>query len=243
VSRASRGIVATKALSVAFVAGSGYRFPETGGVLTRTLLGLIGLMMAASVTSIPCADESPNSGPASNAETGAPAPPDPTAEVTSCAIGGFTIGQAVADIKNDKRFVKTTPKIYRNSSVTIYKTINSDTRYVQYIGVKSGSVVALIREFSGDEVSKIFAALNQKYGDSVAADMMPHVKSGYSLFGGSVKMENRALWKDANCGLDIEMVKQTKMVITGVGGGSGDTAAVIWTKDSSPPDGKSGVLD
>jgi hypothetical protein len=112
----------------------------------------------------------------------------------------------------------------------------------QFLFVKGGIVSAVVREYAGDQVALVFAALEKRYGDPKAAPLMPTVKSGYSPFHAKVKLETQAYWDDPKCGYDLQFTKQNQMTMTGLGGGSTDRGALVITPTTETPEGDSTLL-
>ncbi len=140
-----------------------------------------------------------------------------------CAVGGLRIG---GSLEPPKGYPYRSPRIKRLAGENV--RIRKEDAFSEYVGRIDGRVVEIAREYDGEQILRLYEALTHKYGDPSIGEAIPQVKANYSPFGGSIKFESRALWRDDQCGLEIEMVKQSRTVFTGFGGGSGDRAIVIW---------------
>ena len=148
-------------------------------------------------------------------------------------MGGYKPGM-VLTADEYKRIAKLNgrPKTYKASHGGTIVQVPTPG-FTQFVEVRARTVVAVVREFEGDTANKVRAALAEKYGDPVSGDLYPQVRSGYNPLFGSVKLEQRSLFRDSSCGYDVEYVQQQKMTITAVGGGSGMRVAVIVTQGSA----------
>ena len=72
--------------------------------------------------------------------------------------------------------------------------------------------------------------------------MVPTVKSGYSILGGSVRLHTTAYWSDQECAHDIQFISENKMMRTGFGGESKDRGALVITATTETPEGGSSLL-
>lgn len=173
---------------------------------------------------------------------------DKGGEMTApCSIGGFSIGDPEpAGVGHYDLFIQGKPQSYRPSGVRLYRVVSDERRFAEFIAVagerKHGTIVAVIREFDGSESAKVYAAMLEKYGQPVTLEDGSDPNGGYSPWGGVMRNTNRQLWKDKDCGLDVEFVKTVRTVATGYGGGANTTADVVWTRPLAVKDGK-GVLD
>lgn len=158
-----------------------------------------------------------------------------------CLMGGFKPGMAFDSPGDKTRFNREKPKVYRPKGADLYRVLGQ--QHPTWVEVVDWKVVAVIREYEGDDADKVYLALEQKHGDAALGSLVPEVKTKFHPFGGSVIMETRALWQDTACGHAISFIRQNKTTILAYGGsGGGRAAVVVSASDSDPETGESNLL-
>lgn len=147
-------------------------------------------------------------------------------------MGGYKPGMIITDLDNKAKYHRGGAKVFSGDPANLFEVLSLKGGFWQYIYVYEGKVTAVIREFPGFETEKVFQSLRDKYGEPDTSGMIPHTKANFHIFGGSVKSENRLLWRNAECEQDVEMVKQTKMTVHPFGGQSKERVAIIITAAS-----------
>ncbi len=169
-----------------------------------------------------------------------------------CSFKGYKPGMTITrdQLKDRSRFTPVKPKVYRPRRAKFYLCLDVHSpHYKQYIRVSGGEVVQVVREYAGEDVNRLIAALNSKYGDPAAGSLMPKVKTSFNPLWGKVKTQNSLLWVDDECGYDLELIAEQAFTAFTYGGGTSDRADLVISVSASEPgdaqDGEThdGLLD
>ncbi len=157
----------------------------------------------------------------------------PAAADDDCAMGGYKPGQRLTEeqFKAIKKH-RENPSVWKPEKGKSY-LVAEPGAYQQYIAVSDLEVIAVVREFDGDNALKVQSALRQKYGDPINGNLVPQMKMAAAPFFSSMKMVTRTLYRSRACAQDIEYVSQQKVVAAGMGAGGGLAVAVVVTKSSA----------
>ncbi len=179
---------------------------------------------------------------------------------TDCQLGGWSVGVPFLDHAEDKKFSKSKTKFYRPAKNTdLYRvdikkdeaedcspedfrlsggTSCSDSQQSgnkkgqkDYVAVREGVVIAVVREFPPEETQKYIAALVKRYGDPASTPNSDSGIDGRSL-GSLATINERTVWLVEACGAVIEIVQRTKIL----GTMASQKSALVITEMQEPDD-------
>lgn len=132
-------------------------------------------------------------------------------EPATCVLAGFHIGDAFPARPDRKQFRSSNTKFLEPlpEGASVFRLATSPDDTSEFVAVKDGRVVAIVRELNVDQLNQYFAALTARYGDPIGAGGQER-----HALGSIVTVKDRATWISTDCGAAFELVKRTRALGT-----------------------------
>lgn len=125
-----------------------------------------------------------------------------------CALAGLRLGGAFpGDLKPNQykgdstKFLEGLP-----AGTYVYRLLKGSPGTEDFVAVREGKVLRVVREFSVERVNTFMSALLEKYGDPVPVDS----SEGRQL-GAFATLKDRVTWIVPECSASVELVRRTRM--------------------------------
>lgn len=121
-----------------------------------------------------------------------------------CGLGGILPGSEWPGIHDATTYVSGSPKVYApQDGSKAWRLKENRADFEQFVFVKSGKVMAISREYDGEQETRVLEALKGRYGQPTN----PGSSTG-NLGPVMGKVQSRTLWLDPTCGTRIEFLRQ-----------------------------------
>jgi hypothetical protein len=152
---------------------------------------------------------------------------------SDCTIGGHILGGSAADMKAAGYLERGSPDIVKIPGAKHYRCLmveGSSPGFREYIALKDGLVVAVVREYQDAKIGGIYQQLEDRYGAPRRDSLGAIADSAFSPMIDVASFTSAAHWRDAACGLQIDYFERATNSRGPFGiTTAGATAATIWT--------------
>ncbi len=132
--------------------------------------------------------------------------PPPAGETDECAMGGYRLNMKLekADLK---KLRKEKPAGYEKEGAKFYRTdeANKASKAAQYVAVKDGTVLEIVRAYDPELLDNVINALKTKYGEPTKTTP-PVTDTSFMGTIGKITTHSDATFRDQRCGLELSLV-------------------------------------